>query len=132
MRDAAGNIYGATFYGSPEGGGVVCQLSASAGGWSYRMLHDFGRTFGPESKLTMDADGNLYGTSTQGGAGFGSVFKLVRNGDTWTYIDLHDFGIGNDGQTPIGGVTLASDGKLYGTTSAGGTQGAGVVWEIMP
>ena len=68
----------------------------------------------------------------QSGSGFGNVFKLVRNGDSWTYIDLHDFGTGNDGQSPIGGVTLGSDGKLYGTTSAGGSHGAGVVWQITP
>jgi len=74
----------------------------------------------------------LYGTSTQSGAGYGSVFKLVHNGDTWTYVNLHDFGAGDDGQNPIGGVTLGSDGKLYGTTSAGGIHGAGVVWEITP
>jgi uncharacterized repeat protein (TIGR03803 family) len=130
FMDAAGNLYGATLYGSPEGGGIVYELSPSGGGWTYHMLHDFGRAFGPESTLTMDADGNLYGTSNATGAGFGSVFKLMRNGDSWTYIDLHDFGTGNDGQTPVGGVTLGSDGKLYGTTSAGGTHGAGVVWEI--
>jgi uncharacterized repeat protein (TIGR03803 family) len=132
VMDGAGNLYGATLYGSPEGGGVVYQLSPSGGGWIYRMLHDFGRAFGAESTLTMDADGNLYGTSNATGAGFGSVFKLVRNGDSWTFIDLHDFGAGNDGQNPVGGVTLGSDGKLYGTTSAGGAQGAGVVWQITP
>ncbi len=130
--DAAGNLYGATLYGSPEDGGLVYELSPSGGGWTYRILHDFGRTFGPESTLTMDANGSLYGTSSQGGAGFGSVFKLARDGDSWTYIDLHDFGTGSDGQSPIGGVKLGSDGKLYGTTSAGGTHGAGVVWQITP
>jgi uncharacterized repeat protein (TIGR03803 family) len=132
ILDSMGNLYGATLYGGPEGGGVVYQLLPSGGGWTYRLLHDFGRAFGPESTLTMDVDGNLYGTSNATGAGFGSVFKLVRNGDSWTYINLYDFGTGDDGKSPIGGVTLGSEGTLYGTTSAGGTQGAGVVWQITP
>jgi uncharacterized repeat protein (TIGR03803 family) len=130
--DGVGNLYGATLYGSPEGGGIIYELSPSGGGWIYRVLHDFGRAFGPESTLTMDADGNLYGTSNATGAGFGSVFRLVRNGDSWTYIDLHDFAGGDDGQSPVGGVTLGNDGTLYGTASAGGTHGAGVVWQITP
>ena len=57
VRDAAGNLYGATVYGGPQDGGTVYELSPSGGGWSYRLLHDFGRAFGAESRLTMDAEG---------------------------------------------------------------------------
>jgi len=129
--DAAGNLYGST-QASRNGGGTVFQLSPAGGGWTLRTLYQLERAFGPDSALTMDAQGNLYGTLPQSGAGLGSVFKLARDGDNWTYVDLHDFAGGNEGQAPLGGVTLGSDGNLYGTTSAGGANGAGVVWQITP
>ena len=129
--DAAGNLYGSTTV-SRFGGGTIFELSPSGGSWTLRTLYQFDRAFGPETSLTMDADGNLYGTLPQSGTGHGTVFKLVRNGDNWTYLNLHDFAGGNDGDNPSAGVTVGSDGKLYGTTSAGGTNGAGVVWQITP
>src|SRR5580658_2233568 len=79
--------------------------------------------FEPKSALTMDAAGNLYGTTEKGRAHLqGNVFKLTRNGNSWMYTDLHDFpSQPNDGVQPWGGVTLDSSGHLYGTTGAGGT-----------
>jgi len=58
---------------------------------------------------------------------------VTHNGTGWTCTDLHDFpGQQGDGEVPIGGVTVDASGNLYGTTSAGGANGAGVVWEITP
>ncbi len=46
--------------------------------------------------------------------------------------DLHDFTGGSDGAYPISNVIFDPSGNLYGTASAGGTQGNGVVWKITP
>lgn len=133
--DAEGNLYGTTESGGIGGGGTVFELSRSGSGWSYAVLHSFTGQFGPFSTLAMDSAGNLYGTTYADGAfNAGSVFKLTRSGQGWTFTDLHDFTGGADGANPVGGVTLDANGNLYGTTSAGGFSqncgGCGVVWEI--
>ncbi len=81
----------------------------------------------------MDGVGNLYGTTYCDGAyGYGNVFKLTPSGAGWTYTSLHDFTGGRDGGIPISNVAFDTNGNLYGTTRAGGSQGFGVVWEITP
>jgi uncharacterized repeat protein (TIGR03803 family) len=140
VLDQAGNVYGATATGGSGEGGTVYELSPSGGGWNFSLLYSFtasGYDPGPLDTLTLDAAGNLYGTTYGGGAfGYGTVFKLTHNGGSWTYTDLHDFTSGEDGGKPIGGVTLDTSGNLYGTTSVGAggqcSEGCGVVWEITP
>jgi uncharacterized repeat protein (TIGR03803 family) len=81
----------------------------------------------------MDMSGNLYGTTVcEGANNVGTVFKLTPSGNSWTYADLHDFTGGTDGAYPISSVTLDASGNLYGTASAEGSDGYGVVWEITP
>jgi uncharacterized repeat protein (TIGR03803 family) len=88
---------------------------------------------GPSDKLLMDASGNLYGTTFDGGVyGFGSAFKLTPSAGGWTYTSLHDFTIGSDGGGPSCALTLDANGNLYGTTTSGGAYGYGVVFEITP
>ncbi len=67
----------------------------------------------------MDAAGNLYGTTISGGIfQHGNVFKLTRNGDSWSYTSLYDFTEGSDGGEPYGPVALDAAGNLYGTTAS--------------
>jgi uncharacterized repeat protein (TIGR03803 family) len=150
ILDHAGNLYGTTTAGGPNEGGTVFELSPSGNGWSFSLLHAFTCSRecgfgGPEGNLAMDAAGNLYGvTHNDGGSDpgaipdLGSVWKLTRSGDGWTYTDLYDFTGGSDGYFPIGGPSLDSSGNIYGTTVFGGAQspncdiGCGVVWEITP
>src|ERR1035438_6407068 len=85
----------------------------------------------------MDATGNLYGTTYEGGGfGIGSVFKLTPSGGGWTYTALHNFCAGgwpcSDGAFPPSGLALDAVGNFYGTTSDGGAYGGGVVFEITP
>ena len=85
----------------------------------------------------MDTAGNLYGTTYEGGGfGFGSVFKLIPSGGSWTYTSLHNFCANgwpcSDGAFPPSGLALDSEGNFYGTTSDGGAYGGGVVFEITP
>ena len=131
--DNAGNIFGTTTVGGQGFGGTVFELSPSNGGWKFKVLYSFPGGNGPHDKLTMDAAGNLYGTTHEDGAyGYGNVFKLSpAQGGGWTYTSLYDFTNGNDGGTPYGGVILDASGNLYGTAS-GGAQNNGVIYEITP
>jgi uncharacterized repeat protein (TIGR03803 family) len=76
VLDAQGNLYGTTYGGGSHHAGNVFKLTYTPGGWVYQWLYDFtggadGRT--PESKLMVDANGNLYGTTSFGGTGCGSA-----------------------------------------------------------
>jgi hypothetical protein len=71
-------------------------------------------------------------TNTACGGGCGALFELTpAAGGPWTYKVVHAFGSGTDGYHPSGDLILDSSGNLYGTTQAGGEQGAGIVFQIM-
>ena len=76
----------------------------------------------PESDVIVDVAGNLYGTTSEGGAaGFGTVFELIRGKDGWKHQVLYNFAGGpNDGADPKAGLVFDSAGNLYGTTARGG------------
>jgi len=131
--DSTGNLYGSTTRGGTLGGGTLFRLSPSGGGWTLTTLCNFAGSGGPQSALTMDAAGNLYGTTEDDGAhGGGSVFKATRYGNNWTCTDLHSFQQDGNGVFPIGGVAVDANGNLYGTTSSGGSHGGGTIWQITP
>jgi uncharacterized repeat protein (TIGR03803 family) len=131
--DQAGNLYGTASYSGPDGAGTVFELVPTNGSWTFTVLHSFAGSEGPYGGLTMDAAGNLYGTTFAGGVNqHGSVYKLTRSGAEWTYTDLYDFTAGNDGSGPYGTVAVDAKGNLYGTASHDGVFGYGTVWEIMP
>ena len=141
LPDNAGNLYGATGTGGSGGGGTVFELSKHGLDWSLQTLHSFDFPAHPFANLTMDAAGNLYGTTLEGGIfRHGNIFKLTHSGDSWTYTSLYDFTGGSDGSSPYGSVALDSAGNLYGTAVGGGssdgecliTDGCGVVWQITP
>jgi uncharacterized repeat protein (TIGR03803 family) len=141
IGDTAGNFYGTTTQGGLYSAGTVFELSPNgSGGWTEKVLHDFEFNgidgFAPEAALTLDAHGNLYGT-TSGGGGYynGTVFELSPNGSGgWTETVLYSFNPGNgtDGASPYAGLIFDAQGNLYGTTVAGGTYGAGTVFELSP
>src|SRR5664279_376191 len=107
-----------------------------AEGQTFRMLYVFtGGADGsdPTAGLTIDAAGNLYGTTQSGGTGVcqsnywgtgcGTVFRLSKQPSGWVLTTLYDFQGGSDGMYPVARVAFGPDGSLYGTTSQGG-QGA--------
>jgi uncharacterized repeat protein (TIGR03803 family) len=135
--DSAGNAYGTTTHAGPYDNGNVFKLTpAKEGQWKLTVLYGFpnennGTT--PGSNLVFDKAGNLYGiagTPACGGA-CGVVFKLSpqKNG-SWSYSVSHRFDL-TDGDFP-NGLTMDSQGHLYGTTRGGGKFGYGVVFEITP
>ena len=147
IMDGAGNLYGTTNaggiynncnYGPITSCGTAFELSPQlGGGWTETVLHNFGNgTDGqnPESALSSDTAGNLYGTTQDGGLyGNGTVFELSPNsGGGWTETVLHSFnGNGMDGDFPYSaGVIVDTAGNLYGTTVIAGSHGTGAVFEI--
>jgi uncharacterized repeat protein (TIGR03803 family) len=134
IRDNSGNLYGTTWFGG-SGGGIAFELIQSGGIWMLSDLCDFSGNngSGPVGSLIMDKAGNLYGTAALTGPyQEGQVFKLTPSGGGWTCSFLHDFTGGSDGGHAFGSVAIDANGNLYGTTSGGGKNGQGVVWEITP
>jgi uncharacterized repeat protein (TIGR03803 family) len=89
----------------------------------------------PQSSLTFDSAGNLYGTTYGGGAfGAGTVFELSPNGNGgWNETVLYSFTGGADGANPTYSyVMFDSVGNLYGTAANGGVNGYGVAFELSP
>jgi len=132
--DRAGSIYGTTAFGGAYGYGTVFKMTLSGGVWTLTTLYAFtGAADGanPSTALTLDNSGNIYGTTSGGGAGYGVVFELVNSGTgTYSYNTIYSFAGSPDGQQPSSPVTRRG-GKLYGTTYLGGA-GYGVVYEITP
>jgi uncharacterized repeat protein (TIGR03803 family) len=138
--DAAGNLYGTTYQGVD---GVAFELSPGADGqWSETVLHAFGNPSDgsrPLGGLTLDAGGNLYGTTSEGGTGHcgtvgcGTVFELSpgTNGQ-WTETILYNFQGHNDGLEPLAGLIFDAAGNLYGTAASGGRYLGGVVFKLTP
>jgi uncharacterized repeat protein (TIGR03803 family) len=133
VMDKSGHMFGMTAYGGIfnddicyYGCGVVYEIDEAG---NFRTLHLFkGGDDGalPEASLTLDNDGDLYGT-TYGSLNYGgTVFKIDRNG---VETVIHAFE-GSDGWKPEAGVTLGLDGNLYGTTFSGGADNCGAVFKI--
>ncbi len=135
------NLYGTGIAGGSAGAGAVF-LARTNGNVSvlrsfFAVSADTATNSGgasPSGALVLSGN-MLYGTATAGGAAAnGTVFALSTNGAVFTV--LHDFsaldsnaGTNSDGAAPCGGVVLAGD-KLYGTASAGGAGGAGVIFSV--
>jgi len=133
--DASGNLYGTTAFGGVSGAGTVFQLTPGAGGvWTEAILHSFGPMdgFNPYAALAFDPDGNLFGTTSKGGArGEGTVFQLVPSGTgTWTEAVLYSFDL-RHGANPDANVTVSAVGNLYGTTVGSGSGSFGVVFQLV-
>jgi uncharacterized repeat protein (TIGR03803 family) len=137
--DANGNLYG-TAGGGAQAQGVVFELSPQSGGtWTEQVIYTFsGETDAnaPNGGLIFDKSGNLYGTTESGGAyaAYGTVFELSpQSGGTWTEQILHSFDNNFvDGYRPLDSLIFDADGNLYGTTSYGGANAMGTVFELTP
>jgi uncharacterized repeat protein (TIGR03803 family) len=128
VQATSGNLYGTTSQGGTNGGfGTVFQITSNG---VFTTLFSFNRTNGsfPEAALAMGTNGNLYGTTSQGGTngGFGTVFQITTNGQLTTLFSFNN----TNGSTPLSGLLPGTNGTFYGTTSAGGANGLGTLFQI--
>jgi len=135
IQDAAGNLIGVAKAGGklscPEfpqvGCGTVFKIAPNG---KLTVLHTFQGGAGgavPRSGLLMDAAGNLFGSTSEGGTQEnGLVFKIAPDG---TYIVLHRF-TGKEGSAPNGGLVEDEAGNLFGTAQGGGSDALGTVFEL--
>jgi uncharacterized repeat protein (TIGR03803 family) len=139
IRDAAGNLYGTTYYDGAYGYGTAYRLSPGSGDeWRERVLYSFRNgSFGgyPIGHLNLDASGNLYGTTSEGGfpgCSCGTIFKLTPAGDGWQTSVVHQFRGAPDGKYAYNGMVAGPGGTFYGSTVHGGAEDDGVVYEFKP
>lgn len=130
MQDTNGNFYGTTQSGGAYSSGTVFRMTPQ-GVVTTIYPFDDSTTGGslPEAGLVQGLDGDLYGTTQNGGAnGVGTIFKTTTNGNLTTVYSFD----GGDGAFPDAPMIVGTDGNMYGTTSSGGTDGAGEVFRLAP
>jgi uncharacterized repeat protein (TIGR03803 family) len=135
VQGTDGNFYGTTFVGGANGVGTVFKLTPAG---ALTTLHSFcsqsGCTDGfyPSTGLIQGIDGNLYGTTTEGGlndncsyqSGCGTIFRITPGGLLTTlYNFCPQFGGCLDGYDPVGSLLQGTNGSLYGTAYYGGANG---------
>lgn len=142
-------MYGTTSAGGTGGGGAVYQLTEIAPNsdrWQLSVLHSFSsnseKGWSPKAGLSVDAKGNLYGTTERGGVidpsgwNCGTVFKLSPGkSGKWTHRVLYSFDAQYprfEGCNPVSAVVLDRARNLYGTAVYGGESNGGTVYEITP
>jgi uncharacterized repeat protein (TIGR03803 family) len=133
LLEPEGSLYGTTSNGGGAGGcpnggcGTVYRIDANG---NESILYSFaGGSEGenPYSGVIADEQGNLYGTTPNGGGsdncpfGCGQVFELMPAGSGWSFSTFYPFQGGADGQGPVGGLLRDSQGNFYGTTYTGGS-----------
>ena len=126
-----GNLYGTTLNGGANSTGAVFELTP---GGAMTILYSFAGGNGgdhPDAGVIQANDGNFYGTAINYFENSdGMVFQLTPEG---TLTRLHSFASSpTDGVSPQGSLLLGSDGNLYGTTSAGGSNNLGTVFKVTP
>ena len=164
-RDSSGNLFGLTDSGPNcgDGCGTVFELSPPTPGetaWTETTLYDFpaqlAKGFQPAGVPLLDAAGNLYGLTTQGGtrsdprctelvSGCGTIFRLsppAKGATAWKQTTLWTF-TGNDGLFPYSALSMDKAGNLYGLANGGGLPqdcpytgnyeaGCGTLFELSP
>jgi uncharacterized repeat protein (TIGR03803 family) len=140
ILDSAGNLYGTANAGGTSNNGMVYELMPQGEGeWAERVLHNFGGGTDGAEPLTngviFDANGNLYGTTQEGGSGlYGIAYQLAPTASgLWTETILHSFlGVpARDAGYP-NGVIFDDRGNLWGTSSGGGIDNPGTIFKIVP
>lgn len=136
IQGTNGRFYGTTSSEGPYGGGTVFEITGSG---EFKTMYGFcarpscADGNGP-SRLIQGSDGQLYGTTSNGGAYFaGAIFKITLSGQEETLYSFCAQPNCTDGNFPLAGLVQATDGKFYGTTAVGGTNGGfGTVFSFEP
>ena len=119
--DPAGNIFGTTEQGGADGYGTVFEIATGTN--TLTTLASFDGTNGrnPEGGVTLDASGDLFGTTSS------TVFEIARGTANATTLATFDSAIGD---WPYGPLTMDPSGNFYGATSEGGPNRGGTIFEI--
>jgi uncharacterized repeat protein (TIGR03803 family) len=131
MQASDGKLYGMTTLGGAHNAGVIFSYDPATG--TYKKGFDFKEITvdGLQGSLVQAADGKLYGIGLYGGEGYGTIFSF--DPATRAFKQVGQFsGTAENGAYSYGGLLQASDGKLYGTTSYGGTNFYGVLFSFDP
>jgi uncharacterized repeat protein (TIGR03803 family) len=133
-EDGAGNLFGTAGGGSYQQG-VVYELSAQG---NFAVLYNFCPNLfchdgAAPNGVTPDSAGNLYGTATDGGGGYGVVFEITGQTETVLHTFCSEANCA-DGEVPVSQLLIDSHGNLFGTTRGGGANPSleGVVFELSP
>jgi uncharacterized repeat protein (TIGR03803 family) len=129
VADSDGNFYGTTSAGGTYGAGTVFEIAKNSNKITTMVSFNGIHGASPFAGVTLDAKGNIFGTTYEGGINDeGTVFEIAKS-KTPEVTTLASFGLPN-GEHPTGGVTLDASGNLYGTTDDGGANGDGTVYEV--
>jgi uncharacterized repeat protein (TIGR03803 family) len=130
MQETNGNFYGTTQNGGGNSSGTIFQMTPDGALTTLYQFYNSGSGgFLPFAGLAQGADGELYGTTQDGGAnGLGTIFKTTTNGNLNTVYSFD----GGDGAFPNEPMILGTDGNFYGTTSNGGAETNGEVFRLTP
>jgi len=138
VQGSSGNFYGAAAAGGGKGLGTVFDVTPAG---ILTTLHNFcsktncadGGGTSPGSALLLAANGNLYGTTSGGGAySEGTVFEITPAGKLTTLYSFCSQALCADGSQPLASLVEGVNGNFYGTTYAGGGTNTGTVFEITP
>jgi len=133
VADAAGDLFGTTDAGGPDNSGTVFEIAKTATGYANpTTLVGFEANTGiyAQGSLIIDAAGDLIGMTAEGGVD-GTVYEIAKTATGYASNPtiLVTFN-GADGDGPDGGLIMDANGNLFGTTSAGGANNDGTVFEI--
>ena len=125
--DVSGNLFGTTSGGGANGNGTVFEVKSGSNGITSLASFNGSNGASPLGEVPLDTVGNIYGTTSAGGAnGMGSIFQL--SGGNHLLSVVHSFS-GADGSSPQGGILLDQLGEVECTTSAGGVNGEGGIYQ---
>lgn len=139
---STGRLFGTTLQGGANNMGAAIELlppPAPGGRWKEQVIYSFGGVskdgLNPNQGL-LQANHNLFGVTSAGGANNrGTVFQLTPGPDPkgpWLETTLYSFAAGGDAAFPSSELVIDKNGNLYGTTTLGGTNNMGAVYEVSP
>lgn len=137
---SSGKVFGTASAGGTNGKGTAFVLTPPAvpgGPWTTKVLYNFGGSAtdgaSPNARL-LAANPGFYGVTRDGGSnGAGTVFQLkAAAGSSWTETVLYSFGFAPDAAFPAGELVADKNGNLYGTTTLGGINNQGAVYQLAP
>ncbi len=129
---ANGKLYSTTSTGGVNNKGVLFEYDYLTNVYTKKVdFNGTGNGHQPYGDLVLANNNKLYGLTYQGGTGGkGVIFEYDPANNICT--KKFDFINATTGMFPVGRLTLASNGKLYGNTEYGGTNNSGILFEFDP